>query len=788
MVTKVKLRKLVHTNPFRPKIITYLPKGDKKKGKRRAEKLGTPLASDLLNNCLTCMRWSVCPDADKSPDYRCTMYNQAIIDGDDLESLIADTDDDPEYRVGDETIFDPEDFEDMEEAEASMTSMIEAVFASNVPVPPDLRIKDSEIPQAKNFYQWATDPEFGWFGLPPFPRQLQVACILHGEYCPHCSDEEWLFDMPVRAPLDEIQERVQMLEMGMCPQCGTGKSTLINEGYLEDYVELALCVGQRGAKTSSTTLWESYNAHRMLKLPNPSSVYGQMSSTTLVCTFTALTFGQAVENIWNPFKNLLTNSEAGLPWFVKHYHPFLDRRGQELGEELYQIHEHSIRYRHRNLFYSPASPSRRTMRGKTRIGAAIDEVGFFKMPQVKANKEIEMLDAVGTHNALKRSLFTIKTAYKHLIREGFDNVPKPILYQVSSPSAINDFIMQSYRKSLGSKEVYGMKKATWEFSPIYTKEDFAEEFRDDPILAERDYGVNPPMGIGLFMPDPEIVLSAFRKTPNRMSVTTGVGKSRSGKMHTMGRVTTREKDHPFGSILSVDVGLVENSFAFSVMSLPENYDKFSEGDDIITPVKVLAAGEVIPLSGAEISMTNIYNECLVPLVEAFGVEYFCSDRWQNASIANALDDDYGVTNIPYQCKWTDFETVRELITTRRLFLPRVTMSSESLMTVTSEEYPAVFKGKPIDHLAWQFMSVSEQTGVTVVKPELGTDDLFRTIVVGCGILQEEDVVDYILTSVRGYAEEEAALGITKRRGGGGVSISSTRSGSDGEALGVMVKR
>lgn len=1502
--------------------------------------MGDVVGSDIVYNCLTCIRWSGCLDNRKSAMFRCSRYNQSTIDDTmSLEELMKDYDDDTQDQKLNE-----DDFKLTGSDEESIESLISDVIDSNVPVPPDLRIKDRDIKQAKNFYQWATDSNFAGDGMPPFPRQVEIGLKMFAEYCPNCSDSEWFDDVPVDAKLSEIEERVVMLDNGLCPKCGTKKSDLVlNEGmfdpiqliglagqrcvvgstlvntnkgvlpikdfvrddyelgfntfkgiplkrdsrpsklglkrigtdfrkihtslengshtipsdfyiskksktikvvtslgyeiegtldhpimtergwvklkgirktdnihieygqnvwgidtyedginlarlagfvtsegytskgneidfhnrltitnknmkilefckkqldklkvdcsirrydnrvsdvrvvgwnnckdleylfgdfnqksgtrYIPDWVmkssketmaaylsalyegdgyilkggrriyyttkspELAhqiqvvlanfgilskkysfksharntknktdriywevaildkeskqifrdeigfltkrkkkfteyvkdmpfkqnrlttkqiesylnlvadilndlgqyrvkrsdgalskdyysvrsfsarperkdVSVSKRRAikfleavkqhesyrlldseikgrilaqldlfnkklvydgvksiklskkkkttydftipvshrfmangilnhnsgKTTSTTLWESYNLHRFLKLPNPASVYGLLSTQVLMGTFTALTFNQATENVWLPFKNIV----SGTPWY-KTYHQFLDERGHELGEELYHLAEHSIRYRHRNIFYSPSGPSKRVMRGKclvgstlvnvegmgyvrlsglikkegyheveedqkfkihtptgmqpvthalkewvkytyklstqsgtkihgtpehpmlvvdtsdennpsykwvplseiypgdklvsrrhdsgysncvgqsgdfslemeedpvenyleaviksnsrklpfkfmraskeqqaralssyidsnsysgegeyitddevvlifdvkwarlirdlktvlwqsfdissemmyeggeiilyvektykeklkdlskiedkfieelcyevvedvteedggyyvydvtvpeghsfyanglishnTRLCSVVDEIGFFPLGRAgNSNAELERLDAPGVYNALNRSMFTLKAAYRNRLEEGYDSLPKPIMWLISSPSNINDFIMSSYRSALGSQEILRFKYCSWEFNPNLKESMFSEEFRIDPVMAERDYKCNPPIGVGLFFDDSKSIFPNFRKNQNNLiDVYTSVGMTKTKKKATFGKVSIKPTNHPYASVLCVDVGLVNNSFAFSVVSVPEDYNPNNvEDEDILTPVKVLAAGEVMPKDGNRLSITRIYNDCLLPLVEEFGIKYFMSDRWQNAKIASDLEDRYEVETIEYRCKWDDFTITRDLIDDKKVYLPNINLNYDDLMSVTAEQYPEVFRTKPLDHLAWQMMTVRESTNVTVLKGDLGTDDLFRTLVLGCAAMQDIDLVEVLMASGSPVTANEGVVGLVKRTAGGGSSKSQTGSSSgDGVPLGITRRR
>jgi hypothetical protein len=748
---------------------------------------GDPISYDMLHNCLTCSRWADCRDPAKRSHYRCSRYREATIEETDIESIMAD-------MVPESTgIMKEKEFHTNDMGEEDLVALIERVLSANIPVPPDIKIDDKEIPEAKNFLEWSTSDKFGGGGMPPFPRQLEIGTKLWGEWCVRCSDTEWFDEMPVDAPISEIQDRVVFLEHGICPNCKVTRSELVLKKELQDSFSLLGIAGQRASKSTSVILWDSYNLHRMLKLPSPAGIYSLLPSQPLVATHTAMTFGQSVENTWMPFKNVLT----GAAWFAN-YHNFLDRRGQELGEELYTISETFARYRNRNLFLSPASPSKRTMRGRSRFSALVDELSWFPLARKGDKKggngnDFERLDARGVRDALLNSLFTVKVAYKRRLEEGF-NVPKPMFYAVSSPQATNDALMTMYREAKNSKEVYTFLYPTWEYNPQIKRDDLDEYFRNDPVAASRDFACVPPIGEGLFLQDVSSLRKLFKNKTNGISVSTAIGLSKTQQKITTSRVKLLTNSVPvYPTILCVDVGLVSNSFAFSICGLPDDYDPDitpEERGTLLTPMQVFAVGEVIPTNGTRISLTHLYDGCLRPLVDDFDIAYFVSDRWNNVKLSQDLEEQHEVTPFEYQCKWRDFENLRDLLYTGNVSFPRLEQSPEDILQTTLDDYPNCFRRRPVDHLFWQLASVKEQTNVTVVKGDGSTDDLFRTIVLGASMLQDDEVFEYIITNRNEQeARETGAIGLSHGYSKGRSASAGTGNSiqNNGRVVAVMTK-
>lgn len=518
--------------------------------KGSALKFGDRITHDPTHNCLTCVRWSACMDPNKGYNYRCSRHGEASLDGSSA--------DEPRKFFAPETpeLIVPGVGEMSFEEEMRIDEMIAAAIEENSPLPPDIKINDRDIPLAPNFMTWLLSDKFTGGDVKPFARQIYVGSLAFGEVCTRCTDMDWFERMRVDCSLSRMQERVEFLVHGKCKRCGTNRGELVEEGEMLDFNELVLICGQRSTKTSTVNQMDCYNTHRWLKLPSPAKVYRQLPQQVFTSTYTAKTFGQVRANVWEPFLNIVNNS----PWF-KNYNKFLAKRGQELGEELAVISEIFVRYRHRNLHISPASPSGPTMRGRTRFTAFIDEISYMPL-KTAGGKESAAANAKDVHTVLKNSLKTLRIAHKVRFREGYYDIPKAMMYDVSSPLTINDYGMVLLRMSKVSQEMLGLKYKTWEFNPTLPESEFADDFRTKPVEAARDYACEPPLGQSTWLSDIETVSKAFHGKPNMYTVEHQVKRTRTRK-----RVTTAvlhkkmEPEVNWGCVLSLDIGSTNNCFA-----------------------------------------------------------------------------------------------------------------------------------------------------------------------------------------------------------------------------------
>lgn len=422
--------------------------------------LGKAVRVELNRNCLLCSRWITCRDPEKDMYYACSRFTTEL-SGNLTEILERDAEEEVREQIRaskrvKEVKFNRynSDINITEEVieEDTIQELIDQVLNSGSPVPPDLRVNDKDIPKARNVIEWMISPQFIGGEQSPFAKQLQVAGHSLAEWCPECSDEDYFENVPVADSVDDVLDKVVFLEHGKCPKCKATKAELIENDLLLDPFDIIGIVGQRGTKSTTWSMIESYTTSKWLTTPNLPSTYKVLPSSVFTSTYTATTFGQAKGSFWDPLNAIFLESE----WF-RTYHRLLTDIGRRNGEELYKHSETMLAYRHKNIFCSPASPSQRSLRGKTRIGAVIDEAGWFKTGQKKTGGDFERMNGNEVYTALKRSLSTMRAAYIRRLNSGYYNLPKPMIALISSPSARNDLIMTRYRKSQGSKEVYSFK-------------------------------------------------------------------------------------------------------------------------------------------------------------------------------------------------------------------------------------------------------------------------------------------------------------------------------------------
>lgn len=511
-------------------------------------------------------------------------------------------------------------------------------------------------------------------------------------------------------------------------------------------------LNHNSGKSAFFNLLVPYLTHKWLKVEKPVETLGLMSSSILIGTCTALTWAKAQELLYEPISNAIENSR----WFQQ-YFQLLDDYEERTGIELYKFKDTFLSFNHKNLILNTSGPNKRTLRGSTRWLSITDEIGWF--PHGDDNDERERASANEVYVSLDRSLKTVRKTGLKLLQSGYDNIPLAYGCSISSPSSYNDKIMELVRNFKGSKEVLVHQAPTWEMNPLFTKEDFAKEYQDDPIKAERDFGANPPMAENAWISDVKsldhllvnrwVIDYQYDHFTNRSGVDMVFGKLRSTKAPPTCPPT----------VLTIDAGYSNNSFALAITA--------NDGRG----ANVLAVAEIAPKKGITvINYTRTVKQLLYPLIKAFNVQAVGADRWNSLKLLQDIEEDCHVQTFQYSLKPTDFDLVYDYLMEDlpAIKLPRPEMDLGQIF-VTSD-YPHGFKYKPNSHLYHQFSTVNVDGRGSVEKGNGYTDDILRAVALGIRTCVLEDTIKKY--NLKG-ATKQTRYAIGARSGSAQATSSST---------------
>lgn len=676
------------------------------------------------------------------------------------------------------------DYNPLDDGEGvDIVGMVDEAINQDTLVAPDLKIDDSSCPEAPNVFEWLMGDKF--LGCePPYLEQALVCIQLFAEYCPRCSDTEWMHidNHEPQEGVGAIYDKVVCTHFGVCPKCGAERSELIQNGELNFYNELAMLAGQRSGKSIVTAMASTYITHRILKMQKPTDIYKVGKGQILHGTFVALTQGQAKDTLWEPYYGYLLES----PWFKK-YHALLRFYEKKYQQDFFKLKDTFVLYRHRGLSVYPAGPDKRVLRGRTRIFGAIDEIGWFDNNK---NSDKVKINAEEVYVAMVRSLATVRSSEERLVGIGYNQAISAYMLNISSPSSVRDKICELVRQSQGSTKTLGVHAPTWKMNPNITRNTafLVEEFRKDPITAMRDYGAEPPLSANAFINNKQWIQDIFNdKYRNIISYTSRITKV--GKEQYRYAEVNKVKPSNQYSIMAIDAGYTNNSFALVVGTI---------GSDGVPKMDLVA--EVIPLPGIPLNYTMIYEELMRPIIEARNVRIVLADRWNSLKLLHDIAIDYMDVELvtkQYSLKYPDFWNIKTTIEQTMLTIPNLEKGHDldGVLKDTLEEYPRCFEGRPACHLALQILTVQD-TGRTVTKGEGDlTDDLWRAMVLAFWGMQQDEFVDVLLTDMAPQDKPRvAALGTALLGSAGGGQLSSVggsggaKSTGSGGVVGLLAGR
>lgn len=599
----------------------------------------------------------------------------------------------------------------------------------------------------------------------PFSRAVWLGYMTFGDCCP-CTNikaRSNIFNIPVDLDPERLARSVNLFHHGVCPKCGMEKSKAVMEGKMPYANQLVLVAGQRGSKSATTAAFAAYQVALMVKAPKLSTIMeGLQSYAPLTGSLVGLTATKSFKLLYVPIRDLMHESE----WFKKYFKVLKDHEAST-GEELMRFTSTGtyMRIFHKNLELLPEPPNKRTLRGATRFLYAIDELGHFPLPPVGSDEEDsgvederERAHGEETYKSLDNSLLTLRTEARTLIRKGFNTVPTGLGFCLSSPASIRDMIMRLYDSTSGGKSptTVAAKLATWEMSPLYTRDnpDLLEIERTNKVAFDRDFACIPPQTLASVV-SAGTTSRLFGRTPNAFAINRVVLPN--GRIS--GTVTEPYKAREYNpSIMVLDAGLVNNSFAMSVMHL-DNDSKV-----IVTSVnEVMSHIQDTQTHGngnsknrgpsVEFDYPTIYANIIKPIIAGCNIKFLAADRWNSAYVLHQAEADFpDLIARPFKMKDDIVRSFLDIVTSENIQLPALARLPEGMapfdyvkyLLDEVEDYRQL-EGAPTDHLALQFVTVQSPKGekYKLDKGHGYTDDIFRTLLLGGPLLYTKIVHEHL---------------------------------------------
>ena len=598
------------------------------------------------------------------------------------------------------------------------------------------------LPEAKNFYDYCYRI-LGSDIHPPWAIQMWLATMALGEVCPRCTNPKYMdvFQIDKKMSSKDLnsKKRMTFLEHGVCPRCGATRKEILENNELPNYDQAVFILGQRSGKSTTAAIMASYVLHRYLMYPVLSSMTDSMqASTELVFIFCSLTYQKAYDVLWTPFKNIINTAQ----WF-KSYFQLLDQYKEQFGKELYVKGESVISFANKNIKCYPVGPTASRLRGNTAIMTVLDELGLFPLPRfdevVDENDTNRRASADEAYTSLTNSLTTVEAARNELIRKGFNDAPPCLMLSVSSPVSKRDKVMRLYADSKTNPYIFAVRMATWQVNPHLeiTSGPIASAFKTSERKALRDFGAQPAEGAAPYFPE-EVVTQCFVGRPNSHTLQYQYDEAN----HFVWGTVRSVNQYRGPTVMALDAGLVNNSFAIAVVGYNEKTHQ----------TETVCVLEVIANDNNMVNFENLYRFVILPLCEQLNVCLVVADRWNSIDHLHRIRSDRGlrqgkpITYVKqYSLKVKDFEAVRALMSNHSVLCPAISKEwQKKILDGQIGDYKRELFGRPVEHFFMQLLTVNDLgPGLCPSKAEGLTDDIARAWILAVSTINKEKVVELI---------------------------------------------
>jgi len=625
---------------------------------------------------------------------------------------------------------------------AALSAMAESTSADGIEDPTalmDLAISadldpsvftEESFPVAPNVIEFCRGTEYLGFSGELWPRQVQILARFFADVCYFCSDAEYVHDVPVEDHINHVLDRFVLLQHGICPKCKRNRTEMLDD-WIKDprfaqYNDFEGSVrmrpvapneftgvwGQRAGKSFTiATFAFPYILHRYLALPNPPRYFNRPKNIILEAAFVAPTVRQINDNIWMPFREAYESA----PWFreVKRH---IIEEGKRVGVPLYHAAQTFILFPGKRISLRPLAANTTNLRGATRIFATLDELGWFNHTE-DGKRRSNVKDGTEVFNSLSNSLVTIRTqANKRRKRLQDYNALDAYMFNISSPCTAHDPIMQRHAVATENPRMYATHFATWDVNPDEDEDTIREQKAGDPESYKRDFCAIPSRALSPYFPDQNVAIELVEQEAREPLFTYKVTEVMGGAMQMplLRPIISDIRHDIYGArIMAVDNGEVSNSFALGL----------GRFDPDIPGVAYEEFLEVAPYRGFHVDLAWCYDEVILPLVEAFRPLHVVFDRWNSAHQVIDLRTNHDVNADRYTLKPSDYREFKNdlLAANARFPVPEVDIDD-----LFMERVQEMRSRHPRAHFILQLTTVEQFGNKPPVKPNKGTDDLFRT--------------------------------------------------------------
>lgn len=511
-----------------------------------------------------------------------------------------------------------------------------------------------DLGMARNAVDFAASEEFLDIpGIYENKGQYLVLRDYFGLRCPDCNKGDG--DV-FRRSVGELREEI-LLEWDsdavdfICPGCGVKQADLILRGNVKRNDTLLGVIGMKGGKTMLASIIMSYFEHFLIKQGDLRKYFGLPKAPFVEITAVAVSGEQAKQTIWAQY---IANRKLSL-WYKKLDEIVKDNRFDKLklyNETTVMIYNDIV-----HLLIQPANSSSATLAGKAKVLYVMEELGRFDTTESKRSaKEIW---GVG-----QSSLKPVRQAVKKL------GLPFWLgsFVGIGSPISVDDYGMMKTRSLVGKPDsgIMALRYATWDFNKNYEKSDFAEDYANDAVMAERDFGANPVGSETPWIDNFDLFLSAIGSA--EALVEFADEEIVDGEVTYLNKVITKLSSDEYVHYICGDAGKSKDTFGLASVHME---DRVVNGvGEVVTVVDFVL--HVLPNAGLK---RLVWFDGIVEIIKRLGLVWNIGevsfDYWDTDYIVQELRVNGGINVHQYQMsslRVTDFIKFRQDVYRHRVVL------------------------------------------------------------------------------------------------------------------------
>lgn len=234
---------------------------------------------------------------------------------------------------------------------------------------------------------------------------------------------------------------------------------------IDGYRTLVLIVGRGAGKSAFSAGIDTYETYRMEMFYDPNDIFA-MPATRIASTVTSASKDQGVQ-LYSYIKEYMLNCDL-----LKKYITEMPSANELKYHSQKTLNENST-----SLFLVKLLSSRaKSSRSYRSFLINIDELAYF-------------FESRGGYSG-DEMLESLVPSIKNIQAKKFDNFKFGKVIIMSSPAGKSGALYNYYKRFIEGKthDVAVFQAASWVFSDILTFEDYADEYKRDPVSANREYG------------------------------------------------------------------------------------------------------------------------------------------------------------------------------------------------------------------------------------------------------------------------------------------------------------